>query len=89
MRLLLFACSSVVGALVPAASPLVLFPGPSALLPYHLVPAGGASPAAGSRQESGELAQCPGEQPLAGGAVGRSGKEEASHSWGSSPGNRG
>ena len=40
MRLLLFACSSVVGALVPAASRLVLFPGPSALLPYHPEPAG-------------------------------------------------
>lgn len=88
MGLLLFACRSVVGTLVPAVSRLVIFPGTAPLLPYHLAPAGRAGPAIGSRQESGELARCPGEQPLAGGGVGRSGKEEASHSWAAAQGTR-
>lgn len=69
-------------AVVPTASRLVLFPGPSTLLPYHPGLLGGPAQQLAADRIVGSQRSLPRVALLEGG-VGRDGKEEASHSWGS------
>ena len=66
--------------------PLGHLPRPISLAPVSPGTCGVSRPSCWQQTGKWGAGTVPGEQPLAGGGVGRSGKEEASHSWEAAPG---